>query len=67
VKSGVVVVIVKFSSSSSSSFGEFGCEKSCAVLKKKLLLVFGWFVCLLGSYLNPNRFLKACSSSSSKK
>ncbi len=46
-KSGVVVV-VKFSSpsSSSSSFGEFGCEKSCAVLKKKLLLVC-WLVCLL--------------------
>jgi hypothetical protein len=65
VKSDVLVVVVKFSSSSSSSspFGEFGCEKSCAVLKKKLWLV-GWFVCLLGSYLNPNRFVKACSSSS---
>jgi hypothetical protein len=45
VKSGVVVVVVKFSSSS-SSFGEFGYEKSCAVLKKKLLLVC-WLVCLL--------------------
>jgi len=46
VKSDVlVVVVVKFSSSSSSSpFGEFGCEKSCAVLKKKLWLV-GLFVC----------------------
>ncbi len=49
-KSDVLVVVVKFSSfSSSSPFGEFGCEKSCAVLKKKLFLV-GWFVCLLGSY-----------------
>jgi hypothetical protein len=47
VKSDVLVVVVKFSSSSSSSsspFGEFGCEKSCAVLKKKLWLV-GLFVC----------------------
>ncbi len=46
-KSDVLVVVVKFSSSSSSSsspFGEFGCEKSCAVLKKKLWLV-GLFVC----------------------
>jgi hypothetical protein len=47
VKSGVIVVIVKFSySSSSSSFGKFGCEKSCAMLKKKLLFVY-WLVCLL--------------------
>jgi hypothetical protein len=44
VKSDVLVVVVKFSSSSSSPFGEFGCEKSCAVLKKKLWLV-GLFVC----------------------
>jgi hypothetical protein len=43
VKSDVLVVVVKFSSSS-SPFGEFGCEKSCAVLKKKLWLV-GLFVC----------------------
>ncbi len=43
-KSGVVIVVMKFSSSSSSSFGEFGCEKPCAVLKKKLLLVC-WLVC----------------------
>ncbi len=43
-KSDVLVVVVKFSSSSSSSpFGIFGCEKSCAVLKNKLWLV-GWLV-----------------------